>query len=40
LGKPEAETVKANITEALQLIKAGFDFVCDMGEVKLFRKRK
>jgi len=29
-----------NEAEALQLIEAGFDFVCSMGEVKLFRKRK
>jgi integrase len=27
-------------TEALQLIEGGFEYVCSMGEVKLFRKRK
>jgi integrase len=26
--------------EALQLVEAGFDFVCSMGDAKLFRKRK
>jgi hypothetical protein len=26
--------------EALQLIEAGFEFVTDFGEVKIFRKRK
>jgi integrase len=27
-------------TEALKLIEAGFEYVCSMEEVKLFRKRK
>jgi integrase len=27
-------------TEAIQLVEAGFEYVCDIGEVKLFRKRK
>jgi hypothetical protein len=27
-------------TEALQLIEAGFEYVCTVGEAKLFRKRK
>jgi integrase len=27
-------------TEALQLIEAGFEYVCDIGEVKIFRKRR
>jgi hypothetical protein len=26
--------------EAIELIEAGFDFVCDMDGAKLFRKRK
>ena len=26
--------------EALSLIEAGFDYVCDFQDVKLFRKRK
>ncbi len=26
--------------EALKLIEAGFDYVCSIGKVKLFRKRK
>jgi integrase len=34
-----AKTAKTE-TEALQLVEAGFDYVCSMGEVKLFRKRK
>jgi hypothetical protein len=28
------------IEEAKQLIEAGFEFVCEMQEVKLFKKRK
>jgi hypothetical protein len=32
--------VATTVTEALQLIEAGFDYVCDMGEIKIFRKRK
>ena len=27
-------------TEALKLVEAGFEYVCSMREVKLFRKRK
>jgi integrase len=27
-------------TEALQLIEAGFEYVCDIGEAKIFRKRR
>ena len=27
-------------TEALQLIETGFEYVCDLGEAKLFRKRR
>jgi len=30
----------ANIKEATELIEAGFDYVCEMANVKLFRKRK
>jgi integrase/predicted RNA-binding Zn-ribbon protein involved in translation (DUF1610 family) len=30
----------ANIKEATDLIEAGFDYVCEMANVKLFRKRK
>ena len=26
--------------EALKLIEAGFEYVCDIGDAKLFRKRK
>jgi integrase len=29
-----------NEAEALKLIEAGFDYVCDIGDAKLFRKRK
>jgi integrase len=32
--------VAHNQQEALQLIEAGFDFVCDMNGTKLFKKRK
>jgi hypothetical protein len=32
--------VATNVTEALQLIEAGFDYVTEMDGVKLFRKRK
>lgn len=34
-----AKTAKTE-TEAIQLVEAGFEYVCDIGEVKLFRKRK
>jgi len=34
-----AKTARTEI-EALQLIEAGFEYVCDMGEVKIFRKRR
>jgi hypothetical protein len=27
-------------TEAIQLIEAGFEYVCDVGEAKIFRKRR
>jgi hypothetical protein len=27
-------------TQAKELIESGFDYVCDMEDVKLFRKRK
>jgi len=30
----------ANIKEATELIESGFDYVCEMANVKLFRKRK
>jgi len=30
----------ANVKEATELIEAGFDYVCEMADVKLFRKRK
>jgi len=29
-----------NVEEAKQLIEDGFEYVCDMDAVKLFRKRK
>jgi hypothetical protein len=29
-----------NIKEATELIEAGFEYVCDVTQVKLFRKRK
>jgi len=32
--------VAANIKEASELIEAGYEYVCDMESVKLFRKRK
>ncbi len=28
------------VEEAQKLVEAGFDWVCDFGDVKLFRKRK
>ena len=28
------------VEDAQKLVKAGFEYVCDFGEVKLFRKRK
>jgi integrase len=30
----------ANVKEATDLIEAGFEYVCEMSTVKLFRKRK
>jgi len=30
----------SSIKEATELIEAGFDYVCEMANVKLFRKRK
>lgn len=30
----------ANVKEATELIEAGFDYACEMANVKLFRKRK
>jgi integrase len=30
----------SNVKEAAELIEAGYDFVCDLDNVKLFRKRK
>ena len=32
--------VAKTIEEACELIEAGFEYVCDMDDVKLFRKRK
>jgi hypothetical protein len=29
-----------NIQEAQKLVEAGFEYVCDFNEIKLFRKRK
>jgi hypothetical protein len=29
-----------NVEEAQKLVEAGFEYVCDFGETKLFRKRK
>jgi hypothetical protein len=29
-----------SVLEAQKLVEAGFEYVCDFGEVKLFRKRK
>lgn len=34
-----ARTAKTE-TETIQLVEAGFEHVCDIGEAKLFRKRK
>lgn len=28
------------VVEAQKLVEAGFEYVCDFGELKLFRKRK
>ncbi len=39
-GEDYNAKVATNMTEALRLIEAGFDFVCDMGDAKIFRKRK
>jgi hypothetical protein len=30
----------ANVKEAIELIEAGYEYVCDMENVRLFRKRK
>ena len=30
----------ANVKEATELIEAGYEYVCDMENVRLFRKRK
>ena len=30
----------SNVKEAAELIEAGYEYVCDMETVKLFRKRK
>jgi hypothetical protein len=30
----------ANVKEATELIETGYEYVCDMETVKLFRKRK
>jgi len=29
-----------SVEEALKLIEVGFEYVCDLDEVKLFKKRK
>ena len=34
-----AKTAKTE-AEALQLIEAGFEYICDIGDAKIFRKRK
>ena len=34
-----AKTARTEI-EALQLTEAGFEYVCDFGEAKIFRKRR
>jgi len=36
LVHPHAKTVK----EACELVEAGFEYVCEMDDVKIFRKRK
>ena len=30
----------ANVKEASELIEAGYEYICDMDNIKLFRKRK
>jgi hypothetical protein len=30
----------ATVQEAQKLVEAGFEYVCEFGEVKIFRKRK
>jgi len=32
--------VANTIEETCQLVEAGFDYVCNIGEAKIFRKRK
>jgi len=32
--------VARNLEEACELVKVGFDYVCEMEDAKLFRKRK
>ena len=32
--------VAKNLEEACKLVEIGFEYVCDMDNVKLFRKRK
>lgn len=35
-----ASMVAENVEEACKLVEAGFEYVCDMGGVKIFRKHK
>ena len=40
-SKPRIFAISAKTeAEALQLIEAGFEYVCDIGDAKIFRKRK
>jgi len=39
-GDEYHSAVAKTVEEARSLIKAGFEYVCDMEDVKLFRKRK
>jgi hypothetical protein len=35
-----SQGISPSIDEARQLIETGFEYVCDMDSIKLFRKRK
>jgi len=39
-NESKRDNVTAGVKEACDLIDAGFEYVCDMDNVKIFRKRK
>ena len=40
MGKPPCRRCGAEVEEACRLVDAGFEYVCDMENAKIFRKRK